>query len=194
MALAGGVTVRVPQRGGYYYVAGSILSPDGHCRPFDMNAQGTIVGSGVGMVVLKRLEDALADADDIRAVIRGFGLNNDGRDKVGYTAPGISGQIAAISDAYRTAGISPESVGYVEAHGTGTILGDPIELSALTEVFRMYTSRRGFCGIGSAKSNFGHLSCASGVVGLNKAVMSLQHAAIPPTMHYRAQTRAIASI
>ncbi|MDT5077626.1 MAG: hypothetical protein QOJ80_2263 [Mycobacterium sp.] len=186
MALAGGVTVRVPQRGGYYYVAGSILSPDGHCRPFDMNAQGTVVGSGVGLVVLKRLEDALADGDSIHAVIRGFGLNNDGHDKVGYTAPGVSGQVAAISDAYRSAGISPESVGYVEAHGTGTILGDPIELSALTEVFRQYTERRGFCGIGSAKSNFGHLSCASGVVGLIKSVLCLEHAAIPPTVHYRA--------
>ncbi|MCW2511409.1 MAG: polyketide synthase [Mycobacterium sp.] len=186
MALAGGVTVRVPQRGGYYYVAGSILSPDGHCRPFDMNAQGTVVGSGVGLVVLKRLEDALADGDTIHAVIRGFGLNNDGRDKVGYTAPGVSGQATAISDAYRCAGVSPESVGYVEAHGTGTILGDPIELSALTEVFRQYTDRRGFCGIGSAKSNFGHLSCASGVVGLIKSVLCLEHAAIPPTVHYRA--------
>jgi phthiocerol/phenolphthiocerol synthesis type-I polyketide synthase E len=191
MALAGGVTVRVPQRGGYYYVAGSILSPDGHCRPFDMNAQGTIVGSGVGIVALKRLEDALADRDCIHATILGFGLNNDGHDKVGYTAPGIRGQVAAIAEAYRTAGISPESVGYVEAHGTGTILGDPIELSALTEAFTKYTSRRGFCGIGSAKSNFGHLSCASGVVGLIKSVLSLEHAAIPPTVHYRAPNPAI---
>ena len=186
MALAGGVTVRVPQRGGYFYVAGSILSPDGHCRPFDMNAQGTVVGSGVGVVVLKRLDDAIADGDSIRAVIRGFGLNNDGHDKVGYTAPGVSGQVAAIAAAYRDAGISPETVGYVEAHGTGTILGDPIEFSALTEVFRQYTQRRGFCGIGSAKSNFGHLSCASGVVGLIKTVLCLEHAAIPPTVHYRA--------
>lgn len=191
MALAGGVTVRVPQRGGYYYVAGSILSPDGHCRPFDMNAQGTIVGSGVGMVVLKRLEDALADRDTIYATILGFGLNNDGHDKVGYTAPGVRGQVSAIAKAYRSARISPESVGYVEAHGTGTILGDPIELSALTEVFREHTSRRGFCGIGSVKSNFGHLSCASGVVGLIKAVLSLKHAAIPPTVHYRAPNPAI---
>jgi phthiocerol/phenolphthiocerol synthesis type-I polyketide synthase E len=191
MALAGGVTVRVPQRGGYYYVAGSILSPDGHCRPFDVNAQGTIVGSGVGMVVLRRLEDALADGDSIRAVIRGFGLNNDGHDKVGYTAPSVRGQVAAIADAYQSAGISPDSVGYVEAHGTGTILGDPIELSALTEVFRSYTDRRGFCGIGSAKSNFGHLSCAAGVVGLVKTILSLQNAAIPPTVHYHAPNPAI---
>ena len=185
MALAGGVTVRVPQRGGYFYVAGSILSPDGHCRPFDARAQGTIVGSGVGLVVLRRLADALADGDTIRGVILGFGLNNDGSDKVGYTAPGVRGQAAAITSAYEMAGISPGSVGYVEAHGTGTILGDPIELSALTEVFRTHTERRGFCGIGSVKSNVGHLSCAAGVAGLIKAVLAMEHGAIPPTVHYR---------
>lgn len=185
MALAGGVTVRVPQRGGYFYVAGSILSPDGHCRPFDARAQGTIVGSGVGLVVLRRLDDALADGDMIRGLILGFGLNNDGSDKVGYTAPGVRGQVAAITSAYEMAGISPESVGYVEAHGTGTILGDPIELSALTEVFRVHTARRGFCGIGSVKSNVGHLSCASGITGLIKAVLAMERGAIPPTVHYR---------
>jgi acyl transferase domain-containing protein/SAM-dependent methyltransferase len=191
MALAGGVTVRVPQRGGYFYVAGSILSPDGHCRPFDANAQGTIVGSGVGLVVLKRLDDALAAGDSIRAVILGLGINNDGGDKVGYTAPGIRGQQAAITAAYDTAGVSPASVGYVEAHGTGTILGDPIEISALTEVFRAHTDRRGFCGIGSVKSNFGHLSCASGVAGLIKTVLMLEHGAIPPTLHYESPNPAI---
>ena len=191
MALAGGVTVRVPQRGGYFYVAGSILSPDGHCRPFDARAQGTIVGSGVGIVVLRRLDDALADRDTIRGVIIGAGLNNDGSDKVGYTAPGVRGQVAAIVSAYETAGISPESIGYVEAHGTGTILGDPIEISALTEVFRTRTARRGFCGIGSVKSNFGHLSCASGVAGLIKAVLVTEHGAIPPTVHYRAPNPAL---
>jgi acyl transferase domain-containing protein/SAM-dependent methyltransferase len=185
MALAGGVTVRVPQRGGYLYVAGSILSPDGHCRPFDARAQGTIVGSGVGLVALRRLGDALADRDTIRGLIVGAGLNNDGSDKAGYTAPGVRGQVAAIASAYETAAISPESVGYVEAHGTGTILGDPIEMSALTEVFRARTRRRGFCGIGSVKSNFGHLSCASGVAGLIKAALVMEHGAIPPTVHYR---------
>ena len=185
MALAGGVTVRVPQRGGYFYVAGSILSPDGHCRPFDARAQGTIVGSGVGIVVLRRLGDALADGDTIRGVILGFGLNNDGSDKVGYTAPGVRGQTAAIASAFEMADVSPESIGYVEAHGTGTILGDPIEVSALTEVFRAHTERRGFCGIGSVKSNVGHLSCASGVAGLIKAVLTMEHGAIPPTVHYR---------
>ncbi len=191
MALAGGVTVRVPQRGGYFYTAGSILSPDGHCRPFDAGAQGTIVGSGVGLVVLKRLDDALRDRDNIRALILGTGINNDGHDKVGYTAPSISGQSAAIRAAYRRAGISASSVGYVEAHGTGTILGDPIEITALTEVFREASERRGYCGIGSAKSNFGHLSCAAGVAGLIKAVLAIERGAIPPTVHYTSPNPAI---
>jgi acyl transferase domain-containing protein/SAM-dependent methyltransferase/acyl carrier protein len=191
MALAGGVTVRVPQRGGYFYTAGSILSPDGHCRPFDADAQGTIVGSGVGLVVLKRLSQALADGDNVRAVILGFGLNNDGNDKVGYTAPSFRGQAAAIRAAQAMAGISPETIGYIEAHGTGTILGDPIELSALTEVFKAHTDRRGFCGIGSVKSNFGHLSCAAGAAGLIKTVLAMQHGAIPPTLHYTAPNPAI---
>ena len=191
MALAGGVTVKVPQRGGYFYAAGSILSPDGHCRPFDANAQGTIVGSGVGIVVLKRLSEAIEAGDRIRAVILGVGINNDGNDKVGYTAPSSRGQAAAIRAAHRDAGIKAESIEYVEAHGTGTILGDPIEVSALTEVFRESTSRRGFCAIGSAKSNFGHLSCAAGVTGLIKTVLSLENRAIPPTVHYTAPNPAI---
>ncbi|HEX7139683.1 MAG TPA: type I polyketide synthase, partial [Vicinamibacterales bacterium] len=191
MALAGGVTVRVPQRGGYFYTAGSILSPDGHCRPFDANAQGTIVGSGVGLVVLKRLRDAIDQRDNIRAVILGVGLNNDGNDKVGYTAPSFRGQAAAIRAAHANAGVSAESIGYVEAHGTGTILGDPIEFSALNEVFKERTNKRGFCGIGSAKSNFGHLSCAAGVAGLIKTVLMLEHGAIPPTVHYRSPNPAI---
>jgi phthiocerol/phenolphthiocerol synthesis type-I polyketide synthase E len=191
MALAGGVTVRVPQRGGYYYAPGSILSPDGHCRPFDVNAQGTIVGSGVGIVALRRLADALAEHDNIRAVILGTGINNDGNDKVGYTAPSSRGQSGAIRAALRMSGVSPDSIGYVEAHGTGTILGDPIEISALTEVFRDNTKRRGFCGIGSVKSNFGHLSCAAGVAGLIKTILSLEHGAIPPTVHFAAPNPAI---
>lgn len=191
MVLAGGVTVRVPQRGGYFYTAGSILSPDGHCRPFDANAQGTIVGSGVGLVVLKRLDDALAGGDNIRAVILGAGLNNDGNDKVGYTAPSFRGQAAAIRAAHAMAGVSPDSIGYVEAHGTGTILGDPIEVAALHDVFTASTRRRGFCGIGTAKSNFGHLSCAAGVAGLIKTVLMLEHGAIPPTVHFQSPNPAI---
>ena len=191
MALAGGVTVRVPQRGGYLYTPGSILSPDGHCRPFDAEAQGTIVGSGVGIVVLKRLDRALHDRDTVRAVILGVGINNDGSDKAGYTAPGFRGQVEAVRAAQAVARIAPDTIGYVEAHGTGTILGDPIELSALTEAFRDHTERRGFCGIGSVKSNFGHLSCAAGVAGLIKAVLVVEHGAIPPTVHYRAPNPAI---
>jgi len=191
MALAGGVTVRVPQRGGYFYTPGSILSPDGHCRPFDAEAQGTIVGSGVGVVVLKRLSRALADGDNVRAVILGVGINNDGSDKAGYTAPSFQGQASAIRAAQAAAGVSPESIGYIEAHGTGTILGDPIELSALIEVFKERTDRRAFCAIGSVKSNFGHLSCAAGVAGLIKTILVLEHGAVPPTVHYRAPNPAI---
>jgi acyl transferase domain-containing protein/SAM-dependent methyltransferase/acyl carrier protein len=191
MALAGGATVRVPQRGGYFYTPGSILSPDGHCRPFDAAAQGTIVGSGVGIVVLKKLKDAIRDRDQIRAVILGAGVNNDGNDKVGYTAPSFRGQAAAIRAAHRMAGVTPDSIGYVEAHGTGTILGDPIEISALTEVFANGTEKRGYCGIGSAKSNFGHLSCAAGVAGLIKTTLMFDKGAIPPTVHYKSPNPAI---
>ena len=191
MALARGVTVRVPQRGGYFYTAGSILSPDGHCRPFDANAQGTIVGSGVGLVVLKRLNDALADGDNVRAVILGTGLNNDGNDKVGYTAPSFRGQAAAIRAAHAMANVPVESITYVEAHGTGTILGDPIEVAALNDVFKAGTTRRGFCAIGSVKSNFGHLSCAAGVAGLIKTALMLEKGAIPPTVHYTSPNPAI---
>jgi acyl transferase domain-containing protein/SAM-dependent methyltransferase len=190
IAMAGGATVRVPQRGGYFYTPGSILSPDGHCRPFDAAAQGTIVGSGVGIVVLKKLRDAMRDRDTIRAVVLGAGINNDGNDKVGYTAPSFRGQAAAIRAAHAMADVSPGSIGYVEAHGTGTILGDPIEVSALTEVFSA-AERRGYCGIGSAKSNFGHLSCAAGVAGLIKTVLVLEHGAIPPTVHYKSANPAI---
>ena len=191
IALAGGVTVRVPQRGGYFYTPGSILSPDGHCRPFDAAAQGTIVGSGVGVVVLKPLAAAVRDRDTIRAVILGAGINNDGHEKVGYTAPSYRGQAAAIRAAHEMAGVDAESIGYVEAHGTGTILGDPIEVSALIDAFSAQTTRRGYCGIGSAKSNFGHLSCAAGVTGLIKTTLMLEHEAIPPTVHYTSPNPAI---
>ena len=149
------------------------------------------MGSGVGLVVLKRLEEAKECGDNVRAVILGVGINNDGNDKVGYTAPSTRGQAAAIRAAHKSAGIEADSIGYVEAHGTGTILGDPIELSALTEVFRESTARRGFCAIGSAKSNFGHLSCAAGVTGLIKTVLALENKAIPPTVHYSSPNPAI---
>ncbi|MFF9921816.1 beta-ketoacyl synthase N-terminal-like domain-containing protein, partial [Streptomyces globisporus] len=139
VALAGGATINVLQHGGYQYQEGNIFSPDGHCRAFDAEAHGTVGGSGVGLVVLKRLSDAVRDGDAIRAVIRGSAVNNDGADKVGFTAPSVAGQASVVFEAQQVAGVDAESIGYVEAHGTGTPLGDPIEVSALTEAFRMST-------------------------------------------------------
>ncbi|NOK59265.1 MAG: type I polyketide synthase [Chloroflexi bacterium AL-W] len=186
MALAGGVAIKVPHKAGYLYQEGHILSPDGHCRPFDAQAHGTIVGNGVGIVVLKRLEDALADGDTIDAIIKGTAINNDGSEKVGYTAPSVNGQAAVIRAAQMVAEVEPESIGYIEAHGTGTVLGDPIELAALNQVFRAHTEERHFCGIGSVKSNFGHLDTAAGIAGLIKTALTLKHAAIPPSLHFEA--------
>jgi amino acid adenylation domain-containing protein len=184
LALAGGVSIAVPQAAGYLYQEGGIASPDGHCRAFDAQAGGTVSGSGVGVVVLRRLADALAAGDPIRAVLRGSAINNDGAGKVGYTAPGIDGQAEVIAAAQRLAGITPEDLTYIEAHGTGTPLGDPIEIAALAKVFRAATTRRGFCAIGSVKTNIGHLDAASGVAGLIKAVLALEHREIPPSLHF----------
>ncbi len=184
MALAGGVSINVPQRAGYLYQEGGILSPDGHCRAFDARARGTIGGNGVGLVVLRRLADALADGDCIRAVIRGSAINNDGSFKVGYTAPSVDGQAAVIAEALAIAGVEPETVSYVEAHGTGTPLGDPIEIAALTQAFRTYTTPKGFCAVGSVKTNIGHLDAAAGVTGLIKAVLALEHRQLPPSLHF----------
>ncbi|HYH81626.1 MAG TPA: SDR family oxidoreductase [Longimicrobium sp.] len=184
MALAGGVAIQVPQRRGYWFQPGGIVSSDGHCRPFDASAQGTVVGNGVGIVVLKRLSEALADGDRIHAVIKGFGLNNDGSAKVGYTAPSIDGQTDAIRRAHRMAGVEPSTIGYVEAHGTATALGDPVELSALTRAFRERTDAKQFCAVGSVKSNVGHLSSSAGVTGLIKAILAVEHGRIPGTVHY----------
>ncbi len=184
LALAGGVSIQADADQGYRYVPGSVVSPDGHCRAFDAASQGSIFGSGVGLVVLKRLADALADRDTIRAVILGSAVTNDGSLKVGFTAPGVDGQAAVISEALAMSGVDPTTIGYLEAHGTGTALGDPIEIQAVTRAFREYTDRRGFCAIGSVKSNFGHLDVAAGVTGLMKAVLSLEHGQIPPTLHY----------
>ncbi len=184
LALAGGVSIQADAGLGYRYVPGSVVSPDGHCRAFDAAAQGSLFGSGVGLVVLKRLEDALADRDTIRAVILGSAVTNDGSLKVGFTAPGVEGQAAAISEALAVAGVDPETVGYLEAHGTGTALGDPIEIQAVTRAFREYTARKGFCAIGSVKSNLGHLDVAAGVTGLIKTVLALEHGEIPPTLHF----------
>ncbi|SEN04609.1 amino acid adenylation domain-containing protein [Stigmatella aurantiaca] len=185
MALAGGVSVRLPQKSGYLYEQGGILSPDGHCRAFDANAQGTIFGSGAGVVVLKRLSDALADGDSIRAVIRGSAINNDGSLKIGYTAPSQDGQAAVISAALAAAGVSPSTLGYIETHGTGTPLGDQIELSALQQVFGSSTGADGRCPIGSVKTNVGHLEVAAGIAGLIKTVLSLQHRRLPPSLHFK---------
>ena len=186
MAVAGGASVFVPQNTGYLYQEGLIVSPDGHCRPFDAKARGTVLGSGVGAVVLKRLEDALADGDSIDAVIMGSATNNDGSLKVSYTAPSVEGQGKVIVEALANAGVEPETITYVETHGTGTALGDPAEIAALTRAFRLGTRRNGCCAIGSVKSNIGHLDAAAGVASLIKAVLALKHRAIPPSLHFEA--------
>lgn len=184
IALAGGVTVRVPQKTGYLYQEEGIVSPDGHCRSFDAEAKGSIFGSGVGIVVIKRLADAIADGDSIHAIIKGSAINNDGALKAGYTAPSPDGQSAVISEAQAIAGIEPETIGYIEAHGSGTPLGDPIEIAALTQVFQSSSERKNFCAIGSVKTNFGHLGAAAGVAGLIKTVLALKHQLIPPSLHF----------
>ncbi len=185
MALAGGVAIRFPQQQGYTYQEGMIFSPDGHCRAFDAAAKGTIITNGLGIVVLKRLQDALADGDQVYAVIRGSAVNNDGSVKVGYTAPGVDGQAEVVALAQAIAGIEPDTIGYVETHGTGTSLGDPIEIAALTQAFRSRTQRKGFCAIGSVKTNVGHLDAAAGVAGLMKTALSLKHRLLPPSLHFK---------
>ncbi len=184
MALAGGVQIDVPQVTGYLYQEGGILSPDGHCRAFDAGAGGTVPGSGVGIVVLKRLSDALGDGDTIHAVIKGSAINNDGAVKAGYTTPSVEGEAQVIVEAQALAGFDPETIRYIEAHGTGTAIGDPIEIAALTDVFRHGSDAAGYCAVGSVKTNVGHLGAAAGVAGLIKAVLSLEHALIPPTLHF----------
>ncbi|MBG0824954.1 SDR family NAD(P)-dependent oxidoreductase [Planomonospora sp. ID91781] len=190
MALAGGVNVEHPPATGYIGVEG-FTSPDGHCRPFDADANGTVWGSGVGVAVLKRLEDALADGDHIRAVVRGNAINNDGAGKVGFSAPSVDGQAAAVAQALGVAAIDPRTIGYVEAHGTGTAMGDPIEVTALSTVYTRQTRDRGWCGIGSVKSNIGHLSQAAGIISLIKAVLALENGLIPPTINYERPNPAI---
>ncbi|MBD2207318.1 acyltransferase domain-containing protein [Calothrix sp. FACHB-1219] len=185
MALAGGVSISVPHRVGYSYQKGGIFAPDGHCRAFDAKAEGTVAGSGVGIVVLKRLEDALADRDCIHAVIKGSAINNDGAVKVGYTAPSLEGQKNAIAQAQAVAGIAAQTITYIETHGTGTVLGDPIEIAALQAAFRESTAKNGFCAIGSVKTNIGHLDAAAGVAGLIKTVLALKHKLIPPSLNFQ---------
>jgi len=185
MMIAGGATVRVPQETGYLCKEGFILSPDGRCRAFDAAADGCNAGNGVAMVLLKRLADAVADGDEVQAVIRGSAINNDGAAKAGFTAPSVEGQAAVIAEALTVAAVHPESIGYVEAHGTGTRIGDPIEAAALTQVFRASTAARQFCALGSIKANVGHLDAAAGAAGLIKAALVVRHGLIPPSPYFR---------
>ncbi|HEU4596546.1 MAG TPA: type I polyketide synthase, partial [Pyrinomonadaceae bacterium] len=183
MALAGGSSVTVPQKAGYFAHEG-VFAPDGHCRAFDAEAAGTVSGNAVGVVVLKRLSEALADGDHIHAVIRGSAINNDGALKVGYTAPSVDGQAEVIALAQAVARVEPETIGYVEAHGTGTPLGDPVEIAALTQVFRAGTDRKNFCAVGSVKTNVGHSDAAAGISSLVKTVLTLEHKVIPPSLNF----------
>lgn len=184
VAIAGGVTIACDQSAGYLYQEGMIVSPDGHCRVFDKKAAGTVPGSGVGVVVLKLLEDAVADGDRIRAVIKGSAVNNDGRSKAGFMAPSVRGQSEVIATALRAAGVSADSIGYVETHGTATPLGDSIELEALRRVFRLDSKRSEFCALGALKANFGHMDRAAGIAGLIKAVLCLERGMIPPLVDF----------
>lgn len=182
IALAGGVTVLTEQKSGYIYQEGMVLSSDGHCRAFDASADGAVAGSGVGVVVLKPLKTALADRDNIYAIIKGSAINNDGGRKVSFSAPSVEGQSEVIRMALRTARVTPESIGYVETHGTGTALGDPIEISALKLAFK--TEKRNFCAVGSIKTNVGHLDAAAGVAGFIKTTLALKNKIIPPSLHF----------
>ncbi|WP_159881482.1 type I polyketide synthase [Paenibacillus puerhi] len=185
MALAGGVSVKADQQEGYDYQEGGILAPDGRCRAFDAEARGTVVGSGGGAVLLKRAEDAFRDGDTVLAVIRGTAVNNDGAQKIGYTAPSVGLQSEVIREALQVAEVDAATVTYVEAHGTGTVIGDPIEVAALTDAYRAYTDERQFCALGSVKTNLGHLDSAAGIAGLIKTVLCLQHRMLPPILHYK---------
>ncbi|MCP6760243.1 MAG: SDR family NAD(P)-dependent oxidoreductase [Fischerella sp. CENA71] len=184
MALVGGVSISAFRKSGYIYNEGGINSPDGHCRAFDAKAQGTVTGEGVGIVVLKRLEDTLNDRDVIHAVIKGSAINNDGSNKVSYTAPRIESQAKVIKTAQVVAEVDAETITYIEAHGTGTCLGDPIEIAALIQAFQRSTKKKNFCAIGSLKTNIGHLDAAAGVAGLIKTVLALKYKQIPPSLHF----------
>ena len=184
MALAGGGRIRVPLRAGYHYVEGGIPSPDGYCRAFDQEAQGCVFGSGMALVVLRRLRDAIRDGDHIHAILRGTAINNDGSAKVGFTAPSIHGQAAVIAEALAVADVHPNDISFVEAHGTGTTLGDPIEVAALTRAFQGRDPSVSPIRIGSVKTNIGHLDAGAAVAGLIKTVLALEHKQIPPSLHF----------
>lgn len=192
VALAGGASILVPVVGGTMRQQGGVTSHDGHTRTFDARATGAVGGDGVGVVVLKRLADALRDGDPIRAVLCSAAVNNDGAAKVGYSAPGVDGQAAVIADALLLADVSADTIGYVEAHGTATPLGDPIEVRALTRAYREDTDRSGFCALGSAKSAIGHLNAAAGVASFIKTALVLEHATIPPVVGYETPNRELA--
>jgi len=183
LALAGGSCVQLPQQAGYVFDPHGIVSPDGHCRAFDREARGTVPGNGVGVVVLKRLDEAVRDGDTIHAVIRGSAMNNDGGRKAGYTAPSVAGQADVVREALRAAGVPADRIGYVEAHGTGTELGDGVEIAALTEAFRSTTDRTGYCAVGSLKANIGHLDAAAGVAGFIKGVLAVRDGVLPPSIN-----------
>ncbi|MFZ5442712.1 MAG: amino acid adenylation domain-containing protein [Myxococcota bacterium] len=191
LALAGGAALTVPAHTGHVYSEGGMLSADGHCRPFDAKATGTLFSDGVGAVVLKRLADAQRDGDTIHAVIRGAAINNDGASKTSFAAPSVAGQAAVIAAAQDVAGVDPRTISYIEAHGTATPLGDPIEIEGLTQAFRAKTQDTGFCAIGSIKSNFGHLTAAAGIAGLIKTTLALEHAELPPSLHFEKPNPAI---
>ncbi|MCB9419418.1 MAG: amino acid adenylation domain-containing protein [Ardenticatenaceae bacterium] len=191
MAISGGISIKTPQNIGYLYQEGGMLSRDGLCRPFDAESDGTMFNNGAGIVILKRLEDATTDGDRIIAVIKGVGVNNDGADKVSFTAPSVTGQAKAIAMAQADAGIDLESISYIETHGTATPLGDPIEIEALTKAFRTKTDKVGYCGIGSIKSNLGHMVAAAGVAGVIKTALAMQHKQIPATLHFKRPNPAI---
>lgn len=184
MAIAGGVTVRMPQLAGYIHRRGLPLSSDGHCRAFDAAANGTLFGSGLGMVLIKRLDDAVADRDHVHAIIKATAINNDGAVKAGFTAPNINRQADVIEQALQRANVDRRSVSYIEAHGTGTELGDPIEVGALNKVFAGAGYRRKSCALGTVKTNIGHMAAAAGMAGLIKTVLAMQNELLPPSLHY----------
>src|SRR5882762_8899077 len=184
MALAGAVSVRVPHRAGYFCDGGGVVSPDGHVRAFDARANGTVFGSGGGILVLRRLADAISDGNTIHAVIKGSAVNNDGSAKAGYTAPSVTSQADAVVEALANAGVEADGISYIEAHGSGTPVGDPIEVTALTKAFRIFTPRSGYCAIGSVKTNVGHLDAAAAVAGIIKTVLALEHRQLPPSLHF----------
>ncbi|WP_375259176.1 beta-ketoacyl synthase N-terminal-like domain-containing protein, partial [Citreimonas sp.] len=192
MALAGGATIELPQGRGYIHRENEILSPDGACHAYDHRAEGTVFGSGAGVVVLRRLADALADGDHVWAVLKGSAVNNDGARKAGYLAPSVDGQARAVAEALALAGVRADTIGYVEGHGTGTRLGDPLEIAALSQAFRETTDAVGHCRIGSVKTNIGHLDTAAGVAGLIKSALALHHRQIPPSLGFERPNPAIA--